>query len=271
MSISVSTRYLRLETPIYMLSRFFLCFCLLAILRPGLAQVDSTTIPTPDELSTNLDVDPPGRFNLVFTRGLMLAGGSPDSIPINGNASGTYSIGGGIKFALDKQNVLGLRLTPGVSWTHIQYNQTEGKTYPTVGDSLNFSVEKHTMAFADLALSIFINLSRDEDNDRRFFLEAGGYGSFLVSANYKTRFTNADGQRVKNKIRDLEQISDEWLRYRYGLFGRLGYKWAALYVGYRLSDVFDPFTNDILLPRPTDVGFRNPQIPPLEVGISLFF
>lgn len=201
----------------------------------------------------------------------MLASGSPDSIPLNGNASGTYSIAGGIKFPLDKKNILGIRMAPGVSWTHIQYNQTEGKTFPTVGDTLNFSVEKHTMVFADLALSMYINLSRDEDQDRRFFLELGGYGSYLIAANYKTRFTNADGLRIKNKVRDLEQISDEWLRYRYGLFGRVGYKWAALYIGFRLSDVFDEFTNESLRPRPEETGFKNPQIPPLEVGLSLFF
>ncbi|MEO1451586.1 MAG: outer membrane beta-barrel protein, partial [Bacteroidota bacterium] len=182
-----------------MLTRYSLLLSLIFLQISLAGQVNQDSIPTPESLSENLNTDPPGRFNLVFTRGFMLAGSAPDSVPLNGNASGTYRIGGGIKFPLGKKNIVGLRLTPAISWTHVQYNQTEAKTFPSIGDSANFSVEKHTMNFADLALSVYINLSRDEDNDRRFFVELGGYGSFLIAANYKTRYTNANGQRVKNK------------------------------------------------------------------------
>ncbi|MEM7369389.1 MAG: porin family protein [Bacteroidota bacterium] len=238
---------------------------------PDTEQPDPMESMDADEVAVKVGDDRPRNFSLVFNRGLMLTGSSPDSVPLNGNSSGTYSIGGGIRIPLIKDAVR-LRLTPSISWTHFSYDQTNLKTFPTVADSLpqQLTLEKHTLIFGELPLGVIFNLSRDEDGDPRFFVEAGGYVGYLLGANYKTRFKDSEGLRVKNKRRDLEGIESEFERLRYGLYGRVGYKWAALYFSYRLSDVFDEFTNPSLRPTAFE-GYKNPKIPPMEVGISVFF
>ena len=226
------------------------------------AQVASPALPT----------DPPRSFSLVFNRGFMLSGSQPDSVPLNGTGSGTYFIGAGFKFPL-WQNKLGLRVAPGIAFTHFTYEQTNLKTFPSIQDSLAYplTLERHGATWVELPLGFYANFSRDEDGDPRFFAEIGGYVGYLLAANYKTRYTNVDigNLRVKEKIRDLHKVESEWERLRYGLYGRLGYKWASLYVCYRLSEVFDEFTHPDFRPRAGE-GFRNPRIAPMEVGITVF-
>lgn len=227
--------------------------------------------------SRDLPADPPRRFSLVLSRTLLLSGSSPDSVPINGTGSGTYSIAGGLKFFLYK-DILGLRFAPGISWTQITYESTNLKTFPVLKDSSSTNTidqERHTLVHGEGSLSIFANLTRDEDGDPVIFLEAGGNVGYLISANFRQRFTDENGLRHKEKIRDLETVEDElgskeFPPLKYGIFGRVGYKWAALTVHYRLSDIFDVYTDDIFLPA-NKTGFRNPKIPPLEVGLTIFF
>ncbi|MDX2247593.1 MAG: porin family protein [Bacteroidia bacterium] len=216
----------------------------------------------------DLPSDPPSRFDLVFNRGLMLVSSTQDSVPISGSNSGTFFIGGGIKFPLAK-NKMGIRVTPGVAFSRIQYNQTTIKTFPTIPDSLSFTLtsEKHSLTYVELPLGFYLNISRDEDNDPKFFVEAGGYVGYLLSASYKTKYVNSDGQRVKTQVSDLEKIEAEFERIRYGLYGRLGYKWASLYYSFRLSALFDEFAND---PPRGGQGYKNPVIPPMEVGLTIF-
>lgn len=224
------------------------------------ARVDSAILPT----------DPPRSFSLVFNRGFMLSGSQPDSVPLNGTGSGTYFIGAGFRFSLFK-NKMGLRVSPGIAFTHFTYEQTNLKTFPSVPDSVPFpfTQERHGSTWAELPLGIYANFSRDEDGDPRFFAELGGYIGYLLAANYKTRYNNAANLRVKEKVRDLHKIESEWERLRYGLYGRVGYKWAAIYVSYRLSEVFDEFTNPAYRPKAVE-GFRNPAIAPMEFGITVF-
>lgn len=238
------------------------------ITQPDLNQADP--MESMDAESVKVGDDRARNFSLVFNRGLMLTGASPDTVPLNGNSSGSYSIGGGIRIPIIKDAVR-LRVTPSISWTHFTYDQTNLKTFPTVADSLpqQLTLEKHTLMFGGLPVGVMINMSRDEDGDPRFFVEMGGYVGYLLGANYKTRYKDSEGLRVKNKRRDLEGIENEFERLRYGLYARAGYKWASLYFSFRLSDVFDEFTNPSL--RPTSFeGYRNPKIPPMEIGISVF-
>ncbi|MCI4668605.1 MAG: hypothetical protein MRZ79_10765 [Bacteroidia bacterium] len=224
----------------------------------------------------NLPADPPRRFSLVFARTLMLSGSSPDSVPINATGSGTYSISGGLKFFMYR-DIVGLRFAPGLSWTQITYESTNLKTFPVIKDSTSNSIdqERHTIVHGEASLSLFTNLTRDEDGDPIIFLEAGGNVGYIISANYRQRFTDDNGLRHKEKLRDLETVEDangsrEFVPLKYGVFGRVGYKWAALTFQYRLSDIFDEFTDDIFLPE-NKVGFKNPKIPPIEIGLTIFF
>lgn len=227
-----------------------------------------------DDDGDNLPADMPSRFDLVFNRGFALPGPARDTVPLSSTASGTYFIGGGFKFPFGRKNVVGLRATPGVAWTHLSYQQTADKTFPTIPDSVgvDYTTEKHRLFFLEMPLSLYVNLSRDEDGDPMLFLEAGGYVGYLAGAMYRVKYRNSAGQRVMERTRDLEQISEpegEFERLRYGIFTRFGYKWFSLYYSMRLTPVFDEFTNPALNPRGSE-GFRNPTIPEMELGLSLF-
>ena len=247
-------------------------FLLLAGSSPIMAQeAESDTTETKAD---NLPTDPPKRFSLVFNRGFSLPGPAQDTVPISSTGSGTYFLGGGFRFPLGIKNIVGIRATPGLAWTSYSYQRTVDQTFPSIQDSLPFGYtqEKHRMFFLEMPLGVYINFTRDEDGDPLFFGEFGGFVGYLSSAEYRIRYRNGSGQRIEERTRDLEQISDpeiEFERLRYGAYARLGYKWITLYYSIRLTDVFDEFTNPSL--RPKDVeGFKNPTLPPMEIGISLF-
>lgn len=258
--------------------RYKLSF-LLAILTisSSLAQTDSIlTMPKVDSIQEapiepeNLPTDNAKRFQLLLTRGFMLGATSLDSVPLNSFGSGSYSIHGGISVNLVR-NVLKMRISPGVSWTRLAYNQNDLKTYPTIPDSLGFNLERerHLLFYVDLPISFFVNLSKDEDGDSKLFLEGGGYVSYLLGANYKRRYPDGNGLTVIYLERDLQRLDSEWEALRYGIFGRIGYKWASLYYGLRLSPLLDDLTNEGRQPNGSS-AYANPMIPPMEIGISIF-
>ncbi|TAE49845.1 MAG: hypothetical protein EAZ89_13435 [Bacteroidetes bacterium] len=244
------------------MKRFSGVFFLLLIFSGLCAQSDSTT---------NLQVDRARNFSLVFNRGLMLTTGRGDSVPINGSSSGSIFVGGGIKIPFAK-NKLGVRITPGFNWNSITYDQTTTKSFPSIPDSLPYQLtkEKHFFVRPELGAGVYANLTKDEDGDTRFFAEAGGFVSYLLSASYRTTYNNADGQKIQTKVADLETIEDEFIRLHYGIYARLGYKWAAIYYSWRFTPIFDEFTNEKLRPRNVE-GYKNPVIPPMELGLSIFF
>ncbi|WNJ16746.1 outer membrane beta-barrel protein [Pontibacter sp. G13] len=220
------------------------------------------------QITDNLPADLPRTFSLVFNQGFMLSGSQPDSVPVSGAGSGSTFIGAGVRIPLG-ENIVGIRLTPGAKWTTISYLQNNLKTFPTINDSLEFtpSQEKHSLFLGSLEGGFYFNISRDEDHDPKFFVEAGGYVDYLFSASLKTKFTNAEGLRVKEKVRDLAQLDGEFNRFQYGIYGRVGYKWASLYLNYRLVEIFDDFSQRAGAPE----GYRNPPMPPLQIGLSIFF
>ena len=251
-------------------SRWLLALAGIVLLQ-GLALGQEADSP---KVKVNLPTDPPKQFSLVFNRGFALPGPAQDTVPVSSTASGTYFVGAGFRFPLGKKNTVGLRATPGLAWTGFGYQQTVDKTFPSIRDSVGFDYtqERHRLFFLEMPLGVYVNLTKDEDNDPLLFLEAGGYIGYLGSASYKIQYRNSAGQRVLEKTRDLEQISEpekEFERIRYGAYARFGYKWLALYYSVRLTEVFDEFTNPALRPRNV-AGFRNPGMPPMEIGISLF-
>ncbi len=224
--------------------------------------------------SKNLPTDPPSRFSLVFNRTIPLAGPSRDSVPLSNTASGTYFIGGGFKFPFGRRNVIGLRVAPGLAWTHYTYQQSVDKEFPTIADSVgvDYTQEKHRLFFLELPVGLYFNVTRDEDGDPVFFGEVGGFVGYLASAQYKIRYRNNAGLRVQERTRDLEQISEpesEFERLRYGAYARIGYKWFSLYYSIRLTEVFDEFTNPDRRPKNVE-GYKNPLMPAMEIGLSLF-
>ncbi|MEL6675075.1 MAG: outer membrane beta-barrel protein [Bacteroidota bacterium] len=247
---------------------------------PAQDSLPADTLTLPSELDEavefdNLPVDESSIFNLIFTRGFMMTGtlaaeNQADSVPLNGGSSGSFQLHAGIKIPIYRNRV-GLRLSPGISWTNIVYNQLEGKTFPTlVADSLpTFSLEKHGQTHVSLPLGVYVNITTDEDGDPVWFLEAGGYLRYMMAASYKVKYEE-NGLQIKEKARGLHTLSDpEFNRLSYGLYARLGYKWFSAYANMRLTEVFDEFTNDAFNPRQNGT-FKNPIIPPIEVGFSIF-
>lgn len=242
--------------------------------------LEGVTFTPADDAPQRSRVDPPQNFGLIFGRSFLLAGGLPDSVPVSGGASGAYFLGAGYRFYVDKSYRFGFRFTPGIAWNRYTYEQTTAKTFPTIRDSSQtISQERHTVIEGKLEVSIFVNLTRDEDSDPKLFIEAGGYGSYITAMNYVRRFDNSDNLRVREKYRDLEKLSTSTgngnstntvNRLQYGLFGRLGFKWAGLYVGYRLSDVLNATLNDALLFREAS-NYQAPNLPPLDVGLHILF
>lgn len=246
----------------------------LLLLTITLPQVSAQESDSTDIKSTNLPVDPPKRFSLVFNRGFTLPGPAQDTVPLSSTGSGTYFIGAGFRFPFGERNVAGLRATPGLAWTGFAYQRTVDQTFPSIPDSNQFAYtqEKHRLFFLEMPIGIYMNFTRDEDGDPLLFGEIGGFVGYLGSAQYRIKYRNGAGQRVEQDTKDLEQISDpepEFERLRYGAYARIGYKWITLYYSIRLTDVFDEFTNPSLRPKPVD-GFKNPGMPPMEIGISLF-
>ncbi|MEL7532812.1 MAG: outer membrane beta-barrel protein [Bacteroidota bacterium] len=222
-----------------------------------------------EEDSVNLPSDPPRTFGLVFNRGFMYQTNGfkteQDTVPVAGTSSGTYFIGAGFMVPFG-DNTLGLRLTPGYAWTIYDYAQSSSKTFPTSLDENEPLVsEKHRLGLIELPVGLYWNITKDEDNDPLVFAEIGGYAGYMLSAQYLTERETGVRTRVL-KDKGLEQEGD-FQRVRYGAYLRLGYKWAALYASYRISDVFDTFSDASVHPD----GYVNPRVAPLEIGLSLMW
>lgn len=209
--------------------------------------------------SGNLPVDRMDQFQLVFTRGFLLGPTNEDpQIPIHTGNSGSLFLGAGIKFNLAK-NVLGIRITPGFNWFKLNYQQEEGKLFPS--DSTQFDFEKHRITYVELPVGLYVNLSKDEDGDSKVFVEGGGFLGYKLNGIYKFQYQR-QGRTIKERWSDVANLED----WRYGLYFRLGYKRWATYFSYLLSD---PFTR--YQPEGQSEALESVDFPPrLEAGVSFF-
>ncbi|MEM6632365.1 MAG: outer membrane beta-barrel protein [Bacteroidota bacterium] len=208
------------------------------------------------EESENLPVDRPQNFQLLLNRGFLIGSvEGDDRAPINGSLSGSLFLGFSFKAILPRQNA-GVRITPGVNWFKINYRQEDEKVFPT--DTV-FESEKHVFTYLEVPVGFFINFSKDEDGDPRLFTELGGFLGYKLNGSYKRKFE--EGGRTSRLIRrDVPNVED----WRFGLYGRLGFKRWALYYSYLLSDTFSAFTTEDGTTPPNDLSTP----PTLEIGIS---
>lgn len=232
-------------------------------------EADSTTLSIEDEdFRTELPVDRASNFSLIFQRGFMLVTDKVDSVNFNGGLSGSFTLATSFKINLFK-NTVGLRLQPGITWIKADYAQTNANTFPSVPDSFSsswiVSSEKHRFTYLEMPIGIYVNLSKDEDGDTKAFIEAGGYFGYKMGGAYKLKYDDTAVDEVvtvkRTGIRDLEEL-------RYGIYGRVGYKWIALYYSYRLTDIFQEFRTDAETGAAT--SFKYPKYPEMELGISIF-
>ncbi len=209
--------------------------------------------------SDNLPVDYPRIFQLAFTRAISFAPASEEAefAPINSLNSGTYSLGISVLFPPVNYS-LKLRLQPNFSWTSFNYTQEESKTFPSsFSDTVSFDTEKHSFTYIELPVGIVYLITKDEDGDPIFYVEAGGFVGYQIGNKFKTKFTNSDEQVIKNKINNVRNVKD----FRGGIYGRIGYKWISLYYSNRLTNVFEEASFE---------GSTFPDLPQMEIGISVF-
>ena len=204
----------------------------------------------------NLPVDRPQNFQLLFNRGLVIGSvGGEDQVPINGSFSGSMFLGLSFK-AHFPNNKVGARIAPGINWYKLNYQQEDQKIFPT--DSI-YDSEKHVLTYLEVPIGIFVNITKDEDGDPRLYTELGGFLGYKLSGAYKRRFDDKgrNSRLIRREVPGLE----DW---RFGIYGRLGFKRWALYYSYLLSDVFSSY--EVEEGAPLDVELSFP--PPLEIGIS---
>ncbi|MEM9936684.1 MAG: outer membrane beta-barrel protein [Bacteroidota bacterium] len=212
-----------------------------------------------EERSDNLPVDRPRFFNLIFNRTFQISPTSEESpeAPINSLTSGNYFLGASFKTNFNHGS-FGFRFQPGIAWQQLTYEQLDAKTFPTAPvDSISLDLERHRMTYLEIPIGIFVNITKDEDGDPLFHIEGGAYAGYLLNSAYKTKYQNKLGQEVKNVVREVPDLED----LRYGLYGRVGYKWLSLYYSYRLSDLFKEFPSRGSTANPI------PGIPRMEFGI----
>lgn len=200
-------------------------------------------------------------FDLVLIRSALLNQPESDSIPILGKKSGTTFLGAGISVDIWKER-FGLRLQPGLAWMTLRYAQRPEKTFPEPLTGLE--KEKHLMTYAMLPIGLYLALTTDRKSQPGLFLEAGVYGGYRIGGIYKTHGINDRGQKVTGRVRNVADLET----YPYGFYGRLGYKRAAVQIGYRHSQVFTPFKS-----RPDNslTEYRNPVLTPYEIGAVVIF
>lgn len=225
------------------LPRILLVLSLCLIFKPTTAQ---------EERSDNLPVDRPRFFNLIFNRTFQISPSNEESAgaPINSFTSGNYFLGASFKTNFNHGS-FGFRFQPGLAWQLLSYEQLDAKTFPSTTTDLD--LERHRMMYLEVPVGIFVNITKDEDGDPLVHIEGGAYAGYLLNSAYKVKFQNSLGQEVKTVTKDIPDLQDV----RYGLYGRVGYKWLSLYYSYRLSDLFKENTTNPI-----------PGMPRMEFGFS---
>lgn len=251
-------------------SLFLLLFVSLSVVTAQQVEEKPKETPKEEKVPEPLPVDRASNFSLIFQRGFMLVTEKTDTVTLNGGLSGSFTLATSFKVNLYK-NVLGLRLQPGITWVKADYAQASANTFPSSPDSYEdnwiVSSEKHRFTFLEFPIGLYANLTKDEDGDAKVFIEGGGYFGYKLGAMYKLKYDEVTGnqtQTVTSKRTNVPDLED----FRYGIYGRFGYKWISVYYSYRLSDVFQPFRTDPETGLPT--SFAYPRYSPMELGVSVF-
>lgn len=205
-----------------------------------------------------MQLEEPNRFDFIIQRSLLL--GSADSMAVLKNSSGSWFLGLGFKLPI-AHNRLGVRVQPGINW--LKFNHAQNDTSKSFPNSRNdYSVQRHRLAYVELPVGVYYNITLDEERNPKAFVEAGGFVGYGFDFVLKTKETTLRDQGVTTKTNNLPDVEP----LRYGLYGRVGYRWLALHVSYRLTDVFEPFVTDI---DGTVTTTPYPIFPSVQFGVTV--
>ena len=87
-----------------------------------------------------------------------------------------------------------------------------------------------------------INFKRKRGNQFGKYINIGMYGDWIFQHKLKYEYPNNDLKIIKTKLNYLEKLN-------YGLSTKLGIKKNAIFINYRLSDLFNSETDLLELPR----------------------
>lgn len=220
---------------------------------------DNSTADTVVRRRGQMQVRAGEKFDFYFNRGFLASPSGVDSVPY-AFTSGTVNLGMSFNLVLNRK--ITLKLQPGVAWFRMNFDQTQGKRFPS--DSANtYSMERMRSTYVELPVTVAYTWLRNENDRLIAYVEAGASVGYLIETMYKFRQpTGQPGQEFTGKIEGIPNYA-QW---RYGLHARIVYKFLGFTVFYRLSDVFQKnatYGRDVSLP-----GTRAyPQIGRFEIGL----
>ena len=230
----------------------FLMLCFLGLYGLQAQETKKDSIPA-------LQLEEPNRFDFILQRSILL--GKADTMATLKNSSGSWFIGLGFKLPI-AQNRLGVRVQPGINW--LKFNHALNDTTKSFPDSrTDYTLQRHRLAYLEVPVGIYYNISLDEERNPKAFVEAGGFAGYGFSFVLKTKETTVRDQGLKTKTSNLPDLE----ALRYGVYARAGYRWFALHFSYRLTNVFEPFVTNI---DGTVTTTPYPIFPSAQFGVTVF-
>ena len=200
------------------------------------------------------------RFDLVMARGFLVPINRSDSVPWQVAESGTYTVG--FAFNVPIGPVFAFRFEPRATWHKLVFDNKPEKTFPTDSNA-TYLFEKHRAFYPELGIGFKFNLYRNKKDKVKLFIEAGGQFGYATGSTYKRRYVETGGRKVTEKFNKVPGIQN----LRYGAYFRLGTDFGAIFVHYRISDIYRSDQKYLHPDRNTFVTY--PKFSPLEIGVML--
>lgn len=214
----------------------FVCFC--SIYNAQEILLYENTPKNFEEIDDNFG---PNRKKFNFSS---LGFGVP--LPINIDSEKVMPNEFGIYFASNKNykikinNLFALHSSIGYSSTRYYLNENYSLDMPIQSPS----AKKISYLIRNLKANagFQINFKRKRGNQFGKYINIGMYGDWIFQHKLKYEYPNNDLKIIKTKLNYLEKLN-------YGLSTKLGIKKNAIFINYRLSDLFNSETDLLELPR----------------------
>lgn len=124
------------------------------------------------------------------------------------------------------------------SLTHTQFNTS-------VLDTTHYIINKFSAVYFEIPLEFRIRSRPDPLKNRNFVFTLGAKIGFLLSDYHKYLGDDYRGIRPGDEVKFKEYYQKNLLRYRYGVYSRIGYGKFYIYGFYSLNSLFDEDGPDV--------------------------
>jgi hypothetical protein len=205
------------------------------------------------------------RFDFIFNKGFLVTGATPDSATISSAGSGTYFLGCSFNFLLNRY--LSLRLEPGISIFKLVYVTAADQRFPPIPDPMlsrdQIKESKFRFTYAETAAGVGLNINRDLKERVTTYAELGFSAGVLLDGIHKIV---ADRPSAKSIVLKFQEDANP-ATFRFGLYGKILYRWVGLWAFYRLTNLFKQNAT-YLIENDGGIG-KFPKIPAFELGICI--